>query len=71
MMHCYGVLGEHRNSDHIETYVKAFSNRANATFVIELHQTLELFAVSGVMISSLETIASYYVRISLSLVPGS
>jgi hypothetical protein len=24
MMHCYGVLGEHRNSDHIETYVKAF-----------------------------------------------
>jgi hypothetical protein len=50
---------------------RLFSNRANATFVIEPHQTLELFAVSGVMISSLETIASYYVRISLSLVPGS
>jgi hypothetical protein len=64
-------------SENIETLTilrrmsRLFSNRANATFVIELHQTLELFAVSGVMISSLETIASYYVRISLSLVPGS
>jgi hypothetical protein len=63
-------------SENIETLTilrrmsRLFSNRANATFVIEPHQTLELFAVSGVMISSLETIASYYVRISLSLVPG-
>jgi hypothetical protein len=47
------------------------SNRVNVTFVIEPHQAPELFAVSGVAIFSLGTIARHSVETSKQMFPDS